>query len=211
MSENIVKVGDTFGQWLVLSVDEKAPRGTRRYALCKCSCGNERKVACWKLKSGKSKSCGCWRSGAKYHPRLYRVWQNMLARCSNPNNKKYQDYGARGIVVCPEWHSFPNFVEWSYSYGYDENSEYGECTIDRIDVNGNYEPNNCRWVDLKIQGNNKRNNVLIEYNGENHTITEWSEKLNIPRHTIENRFRRGYPLEDIFFCGEFDSHRRKKA
>lgn len=206
-----IHIGDRFGEWEVLDINEHAPRGTRRYATCKCSCGNIKKVACYKLTSGKSLSCGCWRSGAKNYPkRLHYLWNGMMGRCYNPNNHKYQDYGARGIKVCDEWHNFRNYAEWALANGYSEDAKYGECTIDRIDVNGDYCPENCRWVNLYIQGNNKRNNVRLEYNGEGHTISEWSEITGIPRYTIENRYRRGYPIEDIFFCGDFDSHRRRK-
>ena len=81
----------------------------------------------------------------------------MLQRCENPNSKAFKDYGGRGIKVCQEWHEIENFCKWAYNNCYDENAERGECTIDRIDVNGNYEPSNCRWVDMKTQSNNKRN------------------------------------------------------
>lgn len=207
-----VNPGDRFGQWEVLSVDTSAPKGTRRYALCRCACGNEKRVACSKLVSGKSKSCGCWRNHAKDYPRLYNIYKHMIGRCYNLSDAKYKDYGARGITICNEWkesHGFDNFLKWALRSGYQEDCNYGECTIDRIDVNKGYEPTNCRWTNLKVQANNKRNNIVLKYNGETHTIAEWAEILKVSSKKLYSRFHRGYPIEDILFCGDFDSHRRR--
>jgi hypothetical protein len=93
----------------------------------------------------------------RYNERLYNVWNGMKTRCINPNAKSYRAYGGRGITVCDEWlHNFPAFQEWAITHGYDETAPFGECTIDRIDVNGNYEPSNCRWVSMEVQQTNKR-------------------------------------------------------
>ena len=95
------------------------------------------------------------------HSRLYRIFAGMKDRCLNQNYKDYKYYGGRGIKICQEWlDDFMNFHEWAYNNGYDENAPHGECTIDRIDVNGNYEPSNCRWVDMNIQANNRRKNLI---------------------------------------------------
>ena len=140
--------------------------GVRIYWICKCDCGNEKEVRAGHLKSGKIISCGCigqiHSTEAKIkhnqrHTRLYGVWCNMKNRCYNKNVRSYKDYGKRGIKVCDEWiHDFGAFSEWAFANGYDPEAEYGKCTIDRIDVDGDYCPENCRGVDLKIQANNGR-------------------------------------------------------
>ena len=118
--------------------------------------------------------------------RLYRIWSHMIRRCYKQKSNDYKNYGARGIIICDDWkNSFLNFYDWSMCNGYNDT-----LSIDRIDVNGNYEPDNCRWVTSKIQGNNKRNSVVIEYNGEKHTIAEWAEITKISYHIIWKRFKK---------------------
>ena len=126
--------------------------------------------------------------------RLYRIWSHMIRRCYKQKSNDYKNYGARGIIICDDWkNSFLNFYDWSMCNGYNDT-----LSIDRIDVNGNYEPDNCRWVTSKIQGNNKRNSVVIEYNGEKHTIAQWVEITKIPYHIIWNRFKKGWNSKAIF-------------
>lgn len=201
-----VSKGDFYGHWKVLSVQEKVPRGSQRMAECQCDCGIIKKVCTYKLTAGLSTGCGHWKSNAKAYPRLYTVYHHMIARCYNANDAKYKDYGARGIKVCEEWYSdngFDRFADWAYKNGYDENAKNGECTIDRIDVNGNYEPSNCRWANAITQANNKRNNVYLEYNGQRHTMAEWSRILKINYETMRRRYHQGYSVENILFCGKF--------
>lgn len=113
--------------------------------------------------------------------RIYKSWERIKRRCNNP--KTYKNYGGRGIKVCDEWSKdFMAFYEWAMANGYRD-----DLTIDRIDVNGNYEPNNCRWVTMKEQENNRRNNHHITYNGETHTIAEWGDILNIPYKVLLQR------------------------
>lgn len=126
------------------------------------------------------------------------LWKNMQYRCYNKNNKDYQDYGGRGIKVCDEWlEDFMNFYNWAMDNGYKEN-----LTIDRVDVNGDYTPNNCRWVDQKTQANNRRSNVHLTYNGKTQTMTQWSEELNINYNTIRSRHRLGFTDKECLFGKE---------
>ncbi len=135
--------------------------------LCQCDCGNTFSALGNDLRTGRTISCGCYkkemliRHNTKHDScsnRLYGVWKSMKQRCTNPNCKDYKNYGNRGICVCDEWfHDFNAFRNWAYSHGYDETAPQYQCTIDRIDPDGNYCPDNCRWVDMKEQRNNQRN------------------------------------------------------
>lgn len=127
--------------------------------LCQCDCGNTTAVIASSLNSGNTRSCGFLHG--EFHgcsdDRLYSVWQTMKARCRNKNSDKYKDYGGRGIRVCDEWvHSFSAFRDWALENGYDYDAPYGQCTLDRIDVDGDYCPDNCRWADAITQASNKR-------------------------------------------------------
>lgn len=125
------------------------------------------------------------------YTRIYRIWNHMKTRCLNPKSHAYKDYGGRGIKICKEWiDSIENFNSWAIKNGYDEN-----LTLDRIDVNGNYEPSNCRWVSRKSQANNRRNNHLLTFNNETHTIAEWSTIVNINPTSINKRLSIGWSVQ----------------
>jgi hypothetical protein len=124
------------------------------------------------------------------YPKLYEVWTTMKGRCENPNRQKYKDYGARGIKVCDEWHDAEVFCKWALENGYKEGLQ-----IDRIDVNGNYEPSNCRWADAKTQANNRRDVKKYTYNGKTLSVSEWAREVGKPRATIEGRLLRGWTIE----------------
>lgn len=123
--------------------------------------------------------------------RIYNSWDKMMRRCTDNNDERYKYYGARGITVCNEWNKFRPFYEWALSHGYDD-----KLTLDRIDVNGNYEPSNCRWITMKEQNNNKRNNVNVEYNGEIKTLKQWAEKYGTNYNLLHDRYRKyGWEFE----------------
>lgn len=123
--------------------------------------------------------------------RLYSIWHNMKSRCYYKNAEKYKYYGGKGISVCDEWkNSFEAFYNWALQNGYSE-----KLTLDRINVNGNYEPNNCRWVDAKTQNNNTSKNHYIEYNGMIKTASEWADIYGVYRQLFNQRIRRGWSFE----------------
>lgn len=149
--------GNVFGELTVISSAGSDDRG-RSVWRCRCSCGAARKVYGTDLRAGRVKSCGK-HSRAKdpySRKRIYWVWHGMKSRCTNPNAASYVNYGGRGITVCKEWsESFTAFRIWAYANGYDENAPRGACTLDRIDADGNYCPENCRWVGMDVQGANR--------------------------------------------------------
>ena len=204
-----IKVGNRFGRWTVIGKAEPKVYGdndVRLRWLCKCDCGTIRDVAEQGLINGKSTSCGCKRKEnprfgmmkhGKAHTKLYRVYNSMRQRCLNPNNPNYKNYGERGIRICSDWlgeDGFANFYEWAVEKGY---SDTVKTTLDRIDVNGNYEPSNCRWADYVTQANNMRNNRLITYQGETHTVSEWARITGLKVGTINSRLRRKKEIEQV--------------
>lgn len=156
--------------------------------LCRCDCGNEVVVAGGNLRSGASKSCGCNRTkhgltGSK----IDMAYKHMKDRCLNSSCQSYKHYGGRGIAICDEWlgdNGFKNFVDWSYSHGFDEG-----LSIDRIDNDKGYSPDNCRWTTSKVQSRNTRRNRYIVLNGIKKSVVEWCEDFNICTHTFYYRIR----------------------
>lgn len=165
----------------------------RRHVGCKCDCGNNKFVRYDSLKNNNTVSCGCFSKKLssfklkKYltkhgesKTRLYKIWTGMIFRCSSLKDK---DYGKRGIIVCPEWvKSYVSFKEWSCHNGYKNN-----LTIDRINVNGNYEPTNCRWITQREQQDNRRNTLWITFSGKTKTLSGWASELGIKYHTLYQR------------------------
>lgn len=206
MGKLIDLTGQKFGALTVVKRNGTAGNGDAIWE-CKCDCGKMHCVNASSLKSGNTKSCGCMASELRSAPhlkhgksktRLYHVWHSMVQRCNNADHKAFCDYGGRGIKVCAEWQGekgFENFERWALKNGFDENAPRGVCTLDRINVNDGYSPNNCRWADMSAQGNNKRDNFTIEYNGEVHTLSEWSHITGISRYAISRRINAGWSVE----------------
>lgn len=172
--------------------------------LCVCTrCGSEFVAKSSAIRYGKVKSCGCeykqqvsdrmkeyflayqhpnYKHGDS-HTRLFGIWSSMKERCLNQNNKRFHQYGGRGIVVCDEWvNDYGAFKDWAIQNGYQDS-----LTLDRIDVNGNYAPDNCRWVSWEVQQNNRRNNRILSFNGKTQTMAEWSKELGIKEKTLSQR------------------------
>lgn len=201
--------GKKFGRLTVVKRCENyvSPKGvTRSNWLCKCDCGNELKVTADKLKSGNTKSCGClkneitvqrsFKHGGR-HTRLYSIYYAMVNRCGNKNAINYKNYGGRGIKVCDEWSGedgFINFMNWANSNGYENN-----LSIDRIDVNGNYSPANCKWSTRREQMNNTTRNHLITIDNKTHTLSQWASISGVNPSTIYYRLKRGVPEKEAVF------------
>lgn len=157
--------GERFGKLVV--IERNGSRNNRVVWKCQCDCGKVVDVVSQDLTRGHTKSCGCLHleSVSKHggrKDRLYSVWHSMIRRCETSTDKEYKYYGAKGVAVCEAWHDYILFKKWALDNGYDENAKYGDCTIDRINPNGNYEPSNCRWVDMKTQNNNKTKIIIQE-------------------------------------------------
>lgn len=137
-----------------------------------------------------------WKNGSWLRDKkLYNIWITMLHRCEDEKREKYKDYGGRGITVCEEWHDANVFMDWAFDNGYEEGLQ-----IDRIDVNGNYEPSNCRWVTAKENSRNRRNTVFLTVNGETKCVAEWCEVVDVSPYTIYGWIRekgKGYAEQRI--------------
>ena len=171
---------------------------------CLCECGDKTLVATTSLGAGLTRSCGCLNdekrkdSKTKHHThghrneRIYKTWHGIKARCCNPSSDNYNNYGLRGITVCDEWkNNFQNFYDWAVKNGYRD-----DLSIDRIDNDKGYFPENCRWETSKGQQRNKRNNRLLTRNGETHCLAEWAEITGINRSTISDRIdKMGWTVE----------------
>lgn len=188
--------GQRFGRLVVIGRDDRNSRKT--YFNCQCDCGNVKSVRADSLKAGLIRSCGCMKkeqdrenlTAAHTHrmsgTRLYEIWQGIKKRCYNPHDVRYDRYGGRGIKVCDEWREdFRAFCNWATQSGYDET-----LTIDRIDNDGDYCPENCRWTNPQEQARNRSSNIRITIGNATKTLTEWCEIFQLDSKTILAMYHR---------------------
>jgi len=192
------ETGNVFGRLTVLEPLPKVHGQDQKWK-CRCACGNESIVRGPSLRNGKTTSCGCFhlerlRDQATSHGlsrhALYSVWNNMMARCYSPKYVKFQNYGGRGITVCERWHSIANFVE-------DMGERPPGTTLDRIDNDGNYRPDNCRWADRVTQNNNRRGNLKIVVGDKLMSTREIVTQYGIPYYVLTDRLRDGWTGDRI--------------
>ena len=198
MGKIINLTGKRFGKLYVIKRGEARGVSGNVHWLCECDCGRTKNVSSRSLRKGSTKSCGCLHKNnfepthGKSNTRLYKIWMGMKMRCYNPKNVSYKNYGARGIKVCNEWlNDFENFYNWAIDNGYQD-----ALSIDRIDVNENYTPSNCRWATRLEQNNNSRHNTYLTFNGETKTIKQWSLSTSIKETTIISRLQYGWSVEE---------------
>ena len=183
-------IGKKYGKLTVIEpVQITQSGGTHAwYWRCACECGKETVTRPRDLIVGKVKSCGCQKAidignrrrvHGENKTRLHQIWVAMRMRC---HDKTKKNYGGRGISVCPEWENYVAFRDWAMSHGYAD-----DLTIERIDVNGNYCPNNCKWITMEEQAKNRRNNLKIEIDGETKTLADWCKIYNMPYQTMQGR------------------------
>ncbi len=189
------RTGEKFGRLTVISRGENY-RGNAQW-VCRCDCGSAKRVVALgnDLRLGKVKSCGCWNaerifSHGQSRTPVYKVWQQMIQRCENPNHEAFHHYGGRGISVCARWHTFEGFIA-------DMGMRPKGYSIDRYpDNDGNYQPDNCRWATTKQQLNNTRHNRVLELFGRKQLVSEWIEELGIKQPTLNARLNTyGWPIE----------------
>ena len=199
-----IQIGNKYNRLTVIEYDFTNKHHVKYYK-CKCDCGELKSIRMTSITSGSTKSCGClneelkrqrkprFKHGFAKKEALYNTWLNMRRRCYDIKNNRYENYGGRGIRVCEDWNKeYIPFRDWAYSNGYKEG-----LTIDRVDVNGNYEPKNCRWADVYIQQNNTTRNKYIEYKQMKLTISEWSRYFGLSVSCFTGRLKRKWIMEEI--------------
>ena len=199
MSRFIDRTGERYGQ--VIAIEYMGKRNNKTYWKCKCDCGKVFVTSGQCLSNGHTKSCGCFKSKwiseshsihGETEGRLHKIWSNMKSRCYNPKRPDYSYYGGKGIKVCKEWlDSYIVFREWALNNGYKE-----DLTIDRIDSDKDYSPDNCRWANRLEQCLNQKRTRRFTYKGETKTASEWSVIYGVPSRALRGRMDKGWNMED---------------
>lgn len=206
---SVISPGTRVGRLTVIEMVTGGNANTRKYR-CVCDCGGEKITSEDNLRRGHTRSCGCLRyghGGSKKKniflgsdSKLYRTWDGIKSRCFNQNNHNYHNYGGRGITMCNEWkNDYNTFKQWALENGYDETGGRN-CSIERININGNYGPDNCKWATAKEQGNNRRTNTIIVYNGVKYTLSQLADKAGLNYSTFISRYSRGWDINKIMNC-----------
>ena len=202
-------IGQRFGRLEVIGLDDRNSRKT--YWVCQCDCGGIKSARSDSLLSGAIKSCGCMKkeqdrinltafhSHKQSGTRIYHIWQGMKKRCENIHDARYDRYGGRGIKVCEEWkESFQAFYDWALKNGYDES-----LTIDRIDNDGCYCPENCRWATTKEQCDNRSTTIKITIGNATKSLVEWCKIFDVDyTSTVQKFHRNGFNSIDELFCSK---------
>jgi len=210
MTKLIDLTGQRFGRLVVLERAENAKDGSICWK-CKCDCGKIIVTRANSLRMNRTKSCGCLQkeyfktSHKESKTKFYKLWHGIIERCENSTNGSYKNYGAKGITICEEWHNYENFKNWALNNGYKEG-----LSIDRIDNNKGYYPENCRWVTFIKQQNNKKDNHYITYNGKTQSISDWARELGTKYYTIHARIKRGWTEEEAISIPIGCSKNKKK-
>jgi hypothetical protein len=200
MAKFVNRTGIRYGRLVALAASDKRTLSGAVMWDCLCDCGSKVTCSGSSLHAGDSASCGCLflevaaakgrakKTHGMTKTKAYKSWAGMRDRCNNENNKKYKNYGGRGIKVCDRWNEFVLFLD-------DMGEPKANQSLDRIDVNGNYEPSNCRWANQSIQQNNRRNNVIIEFNGIKMTMAEYCRSFGLNSDKVQQRLARGWSVD----------------
>lgn len=201
------RTGERYGKLVIIRFVEYISETKTYKWLCRCDCGNEKVILIRNLTSGNTRSCGCLDVERKTthgmsNTRIYSIWEHIIQRCTNSKSDGYEHYGGRGITVCDSWKVFKNF----YVDMGNPPSRYH--SIDRVDNNGNYEPNNCIWADAFEQAVNRRNNRHYTLNGETKTVTEWAREYHTNYQTIDYRLNKGWTLEEALTTPSYEQRQK---
>ena len=201
------EIGKRYGRLVITEILPPEYKQHRKVKVI-CDCGNTKIVTLHDIYAGDTRSCGCLKKdlqtkGHRSSERLYRIWYGMKQRCYNPNNDRYYRYGGRGIQISPEWHDYDSFRKWAYENGYQDS-----LTIERIDIDGDYEPSNCCWISKEEQMNNTSVNIHVTYNGETHNLRQWGMILGINPNKLYARYKNGRIGDELFYKGNLPRKRK---